>query len=135
MPDVHQLLRVGISSQLLPVGDHLSGEKLTDAGQRHKGRRVRRIDVDLGNVNVLLKPSEHGILHDVGFGEVAPASEPSAFLPVVVNGLRLLLGESQAHEIVNADSVRIEAETLVLSWSVVSSDLLGQRRVLRVPAE
>ena len=135
MPDVHQLLRVGISSQLLPVGDHLPGEKLTDAGQRHKGRRVRRIDVDLGNVNVLLKPSEHGILHDVGFGEVAPAAEPSSLLPVVVNGLRLFLGESKAHEIIDAHGVRIEPETLVLPRGVVPSDRLGGRGVVCILAE
>ena len=112
MVDFQQLLRVRIAPERGPVRDHLRREIRADAGERLEGGAVGLVQVDAGNVDVGLQAVEDGIGDDVGLGKVRRPAEPAPLGAVIQDGLGLFFGESQAHQVLQRNGVRIEAEGL-----------------------
>ena len=83
-----------------------------DSGESVEGDGVRGVQVDLRDADERLQPSEYGVGHDIGFGEVGRPSEMSTALAVIDDGLRLFLTEAKAHQVAEADSVGVEGERL-----------------------
>ncbi len=112
VPDFQELLHRGIAAQLRAVLHHFSGEERADAGKGQERGTIGHVDVDAWNVDKRFQTREDGIGHHVTSGEVRRAAEVSAFLPIVVDGERLLLAEAQALKVFHAHGVGVEAEGL-----------------------
>ena len=110
--DVHQLLRTGIAPEGGPVRNHLRGEVRADARQGLESSAVGLVDVQAGNVDIGFQPFKDGVCHDVGLGEIRRPAETAALLPVMQDGLRLLLGKAQPHQVFQRYGIGIEAERL-----------------------
>ena len=135
MPDLHQLLRVGIPGEFRAVGDHLRREEGTDARQRLESGGIGGVEVDFRNVDEGFEPPEDAVVHDIGPREIGFPAEPAAFLPVVVDGLGLFLAESQPHQVVDAHGVGVEAERLVAARRHAPADGFRRGSVGGVPPE
>ena len=70
------------------------------------------------------------VLYHIGPGEVGLAAETSSFLSIIIYGLRLFEGESQAHQVIDAHRVWVEWETFITPWCVLPTDGNGFRTVL-----
>ena len=131
--DVHQLLRKRIAAQLGTVREDPPGKPRPDARQGVEGGGIGAVQVQPRDVDEALQPAIDGVGDDERFREVRLTAETAALLPVIIDGLRLFLAETQPDKVLNRHRVGIETKTL--DAPRLPPVLLHIRRMRRVPAD
>ena len=96
MIDFQQLFLLRVAAQFLPVLHHLGRKIPSDSGQCIECGGVSGVNVQEGYVNVFFQSRINAVRHDERLGEIFFPAEPAAFLPVPVDGFRLLERKAQA---------------------------------------
>ena len=129
MIDIQQLLRTAVAPETPPVLHHLGRKIPPDAGKFVESRRIRRIQIQKGYVNVFFQSPVDGIGHDEGFRKVLFPLETASLFTVIVYGIGLLQRKAESAQVTNRHCIRVKSKGLVSAWSISGSQLLCSFRM------
>lgn len=115
---LEQLLGAGVTPEPVSILYHLRSVIWTYPGKGIKSGRVREVNVQPWNSNIIFQTRIYTITYHIGAGEVFLPMESAAFIPVIQNALSLLFTKAKPLELFQSGGVRIKWKALDFAASL-----------------